>query len=819
LVMWTERPPFSDLAGSDAGAVPRACHKRTMASGGGTWQRAAGYSRAVLDTVNLDGWTGGKEYEVRDDTKDPVYVYTDERAESVRDEVFETLDGALAEEEARLKELLPYTTEEGEWAWLEMAKGRDPTPCIWSVLVLLFATWTEHAFGVVTEGGEWKPLRLWFPVTPCTEGGVVHRAQGHLCYTHPSNAAVYGTLKMTISDVVLHFIETLKEIGAFSSTSTRYIIPAVLHSKALINILVCLVGSNSSIATPSGGLPSSFGLQRLAVPSRHVRAVGNKVLTFHQALHKQQYEAHIAKGNVDDAKEWLPLISLSEPDEGCNPSIPEGAMLPAFDMEKFEAFIDAANKSVVYYASELFPSKPHDALRDWIAAWALDHIHEIAPHFTAMIGVQYSQSVCKDLQSSSARANFDSRPRAYHAADPRYRAAVTKDQAIIWLQFLYCMAIGVISPEKYIIIMSGIEGSGKSLSHGILTLLLGGESAAYRLDDMYGQFSTSMLTKETTHVVVEDSSDGAVNIPANLMDAAVGAREGFRKPINKRAKYAPEEKIELDPTSIFVAKNEPALTKEQAERALKMSPIDAMCKAVYGEEKGGNGGRKRRSVIAPPQMETVAKGTVNPVDVDGNEAFDMMALLGKEDERNELAYILVLLWAIETMAWPVTDDLMGMLGNPMSKEASGLFDTYLMMVMDRAQKKVDTLQELVAEVPYKLEIKGSPGTIFMQQGLSRNRLEELWRAKTDDPLGDIPSFIGAPDEVAYCVHCNMAFFGKPKDKKIRTTDDILAVLATSQDLQKSRVKRVCPVETQTRCIESLVVGRIWVGWGKAGFTE
>jgi len=99
-------------------------------------------------------------------------------------------------------------------------------------------------------------------------------------------------------------------------------------------------------------------------------------------------------------------------------------------------------------------------------------------------------------------------------------------------------------------------------------------------------------------------------------------------------------------------------------------------------------------------------------------------------------------------------------------------------------------------------------TLTMRQGVLKATLHKLYKDATKSTLTSCPSFLETPKPSVYCEHCHMVFSG---------TDDITPQLIRSfhhtlVDLRKIELTRVCPKNSDARCCDSLVTGKIYTDY-------
>lgn len=101
--------------------------------------------------------------------------------------------------------------------------------------------------------------------------------------------------------------------------------------------------------------------------------------------------------------------------------------------------------------------------------------------------------------------------------------------------------------------------------------------------------------------------------------------------------------------------------------SVTLSPIEKLLAACLGTD----GGDCRRAKAAPPLMVQLNFGTANPIDEEGNRAFNEENL--KKGKNSELPFVLALLWMVTTMGEVARDSMYGLVGD----DGNEVFDTLL----------------------------------------------------------------------------------------------------------------------------------------------
>ena len=189
---------------------------------------------------------------------------------------------------------------------------------------------------------------------------------------------------------------------------------------------------------------------------------------------------------------------------------------------------------------------------------------------------------------------------------------------------------------------------------------------------------------------------------------------------------------------------------------------------IVGSIQGFGGGNERRVRWAPPLIQKMSAGTVNPVDKETKRvAFDK-----DEGTDDEVPYVMLISWMMATLGDQCRHDWHGLVGQYCSKEFENLIDMYLEMGdvdVVSGINKIITKNETTEEYTTK-----DGNTITVGYCVQVRELKMRYKKMFSRRFELVPSEIGTPkDYVNVCKKCGRFYPRKKEKNKIKEIVDEL----------------------------------------------
>jgi hypothetical protein len=736
-------------------------------------------------------------------------------------DLLDTFEQHILAVQAEIRQHFPSIDPLIGWPWTGEKYAPEFKQMMVQVLVVLFGEFVRNCVGAQDDDGEWVSVELFMPIKLVGKTAA-QRAMGFFMCALPGNNMVYTrTRTHNIHYYISEFVTVLRRVGVFQDGSPMYLVPGYLFSTIGADIELMLLGDEKTVPRPTGGIHAShgYGVRSVQTPVWHRWAVGEWVMEtpshpytreewvsrFHRPIRHvtdtdDSYEAKVAQIE-ENRSAGLPRIRLvAVEDDADIPSIPEGRYYPLdeFDQDKevFEKMVETVNGTVETFAS-LTDRYNDDECQQWLCGVIVNMLSKWCPNFMSVLGAQYAQRVCLELQDPSIASKQQGRPRAYFAMDERYKNALDENERRVIGTFVDVYACLFFSAKTYLSGFVGTEGTGKDMLRDLAVMIAGGTDHEIRLDADHDRYSFSMLKNTTFLATTEDGSDGVVELPAKFMGGFLGGARGTcGGGININAKYGHESLQEIHRIGCYAMRNEPP--KNVLDR-MDLGPYEQVRASIVGS----GGGKDRRVKVAPPAMIELHNGTANPVDEHGDAAFRDVAL---RHRTSEIAALICVLWAVATIGDVIRDDLGGLAGEDGNENLDALCAAYLGMKTRVSKSVLDGLIQEVPPIVFEYTLPGSSTVknISMAPSVSVREVKKQYNARSGNKnkIKELPASMAKESRVWTCASCMISFGGTGGGVgDFKTTVPIAHAHCTA--LNKDELIRTCPANPSVRCFENL----------------
>lgn len=746
-----------------------------------------------------------------EDQKDEISLFVDICEDDQLEELYERTRVFFEAEQSRIQDELPYAEDEG-WFWVVNSYCKEDDKCIWAVLTLLFGSFLRKCFGTLDDSGAFVPVEVFLP-RGITYPKIVHRLACKPFHANPTNRAVYNQFQtIDMSKCIAVFVNMIKRFGYFSEGEANSFCPPRLFDDAATKIAIRVLGDQNSEPSPTSGLLPAlgFGSRYVKAPRRRQWAINGAILMIPDPISRQDWEKHVyvrpqEPGETDEhyeeyqdsirtsREEHIGQVHLVLPEEDQMPCIPSGRHFTDVDAERFGDLFKIVNGSVRVFVDKKCDGTSDYDMQQWVSALCVDLMHEYAPNFMSYIGAQYLQRICVEHQAPRYRDVSPGAPRAYFSrkTDDKgrliYRDSITPGEERVVASFVEVFGSMFFSHITYTSAFVGEGGTGKNLLRHLAVKIVGGFRHTFRIDNRHNNFALEALNSGVFLMICEDATDQQTTIPSELMDSTIGGKRGVKRDTaNIEAKFGRRDQELMEPLGCYYARNEATDDARTLKGKSKQEKIHATV-------AGSSSNKIRRSRPAPPLMQRLTEGSVNPVDEENNLAFDETAM-----EKVEIPYIILVCWVTTVLGDLVRDDLYGLVGEGGNSELDELNRRYLAMNSHDASSN---LKRIIEEAPsYNFSCSNQRIITYTSSVTFKEIQKQYAKTFKNSTLKSLPEEYPVCEARLWrCRDCGMSISG------IKDFSGIPAAHASCTADDRDRMLSKCPMDN-TPCFQKMVRG-------------